>query len=147
MKKIAQFVKKWPFSTVVTILIWVVSLIPIPETPLDDVKFIDKWTHIVMYGGLSFVIWVEYLTRRKNAVIISRLVLCGWLAPVMMGGLLELLQAYCTGGRRSGDWLDFAANAAGATLILCGGMLWVWHRATKRKDENGAKSCRNAGRP
>lgn len=34
----------------------------------------------------------------------------------MMSGLIELLQAYCTGGRRSGDWLDFLANATGATL-------------------------------
>lgn len=146
MKKTVQFVKKWPFSMTITVLIWVVSLMPIPETPLDDVKFIDKWTHIVMYGGLSFVIWAEHLVRYKNAIVKSRLVVFGWLVPVMMGGLLELLQAYCTGGRRSGDWLDFAANAVGATLILCVGMLWVWHRATKRRDKSGAKSYRNAGR-
>lgn len=146
MKKIVQIVKRWPVSTTVTALIWVVSLMPIPETPLDDVRFIDKWTHIVMYGGLSFVVWAEYLLHHKNAIQKSRLVVIGWLVPVLMGGLLELLQAYCTGGRRSGDRLDFAANAAGATLILCVGMLWVCSRATKRRDKSGAKSCRNGGR-
>ena len=41
----------------------------------------------------------------------------------MMSGVIELLQAYCTGGRRSGEWLDFAANATGATLALVIGIL------------------------
>lgn len=60
-----------------------------------------------MYAGTCSVIWLEHLRR---------LLLWAWLAPVMMSGLIELLQAYCTGGRRSGDWLDFLANATGATL-------------------------------
>ncbi|MBR1621842.1 MAG: antibiotic resistance protein VanZ, partial [Prevotella sp.] len=48
----------------------------------------------------------------------SRTMLLGWLAPVLMSGLIELLRAYCTGGRRSGEWLDFAANSIGVTLAL-----------------------------
>lgn len=39
-----------------------------------------------------------------------------------MGGLVEIAQAYCTGGRRTGDWLDFAADAIGATL---GGLIGI----------------------
>jgi hypothetical protein len=46
-----------------------------------------------------------------------------------MSGLIELAQAYCTGGRRSGEWLDFLANSTGATLMLGVGTLWVWFRA------------------
>ncbi len=49
----------------------------------------------------------------------------------MMSGLIELLQAYCTGGRRSGDWLDFAANTAGATLAAVIGILVVKRRAKR----------------
>jgi hypothetical protein len=42
-----------------------------------------------------------------------------------MSGLLELLQAYCTGGHRNGDWLDFAANSIG---VLLGNLLgWLLH--------------------
>ena len=76
----------------------------------------DKWTHIVMYAGTCSVIWFEHLRRYRSSASPRRLLLWAWLAPVMMSGLIELLQAYCTGGRRSGDWLDFLANATGATL-------------------------------
>ena len=54
-----------------------------------------------------------------------------WLAPVLMSGLIELLQAYCTGGRRSGDWLAFAANALGVTLAAVIGILAVRSRARR----------------
>lgn len=52
-----------------------------------------------------------------------------WLAPVMMSGLIEILQENCTGGRRSGDWLDFAANATGVTLAAVIGILLARSRA------------------
>ena len=43
--------------------------------------------------------------------------------PIIMGGVIELLQEYCTGGHRSGDWLDFAADATGVTLAAVIGLL------------------------
>jgi hypothetical protein len=43
----------------------------------------------------------------------------------VMSGVLELLQEYCTFGRRSGDWLDLAANATGVTLAVVIGLL-IW---------------------
>ena len=52
MKKIRHFIKKYPFSLVCITLIWILSLTPIfPHTPLDNVRFIDKWVHILMYCG------------------------------------------------------------------------------------------------
>ena len=98
---------------------------PVPELPLKNVRFIDKWTHFVMYGGTCAVIWAEYLHRHKKPSL-KKLVLLAWLSPALMSGVIELAQKYCTGGRRSGEWLDFAANSTGATLALCGGILWVW---------------------
>ena len=44
-----------------------------------------------------------------------KLFLYAWLGPVLMSGLLELLQKYCT-TTRQGEWLDFAANTVGVTL-------------------------------
>lgn len=145
MNLLLQKVKHYPFSTVIIVIVWVLSLMPVPETPLDDIKLIDKWTHIVMYGGVCFVIWVEYL-HRHTAVSLKRLIVFGWLAPVMMGGLLELIQAWCTGGRRNGDPMDFVANTVGATLILCGGILWVLFCARGRRAGSAGKSCKNDGR-
>ena len=123
MRDCWQFVKKYPFSILCIALVWVLSLIPFfPETPLDDVQFIDKWTHLVMYGGTCSVIWFEYL-RSHNRLDYEKLFFYAFLLPILMSGLLELLQAYCTGGHRNGDWFDFAANSLGVTLGAVIGLL------------------------
>lgn len=109
-------------------------LIPtVPETPLSRFSLIDKWTHLVMYGTLVAVIWWEY-TRQHTTNNTRRLLLLAFLAPVAMGGLVELAQAYCTGGRRSGDWYDFAANTIGVVLGTLIGILLAAYRARARRD-------------
>ena len=115
MQKAAQFVRKYPFSILCVILVWVLSLTPFfPETPFDEVDAIDKWTHLVMYGGTCIVIWAEYL-HHHTILDYEKLFFYAWLSPVVMGGILEVLQEYCT-STRNGDWLDFAANSLGVTL-------------------------------
>ena len=88
---ILQKVKNYPFSVFLIIVIWVICLIPIPETPIDHVAFIDKWTHVAMYGALCLAIWLEYL-KNHPCIHKKRLIVGGWLLPVLQGGLLELLQ-------------------------------------------------------
>ena len=75
-----------------------------------------------MYMGTCTVIWIQYVRQHKRMEWPKVLTLA-WLAPILMSGVIELLQAYCTGGRRSGEWADFAANATGATLALLIGIL------------------------
>ena len=54
MSKIVHFVSRYPLSILCVVLIWILSLMPFfPETPFDQVEFIDKWTHLVMYGEPS----------------------------------------------------------------------------------------------
>lgn len=125
----SKLLSKYPFSCICIVLIWILCFCTPPHTPLDNVAFIDKWTHIVMYAGTCSVIWFEYLRRHKRACRL-RLFVWAWLAPVLMSGLIELLQEYCTGGRRSGDWLDFAANTLGATLPLIAGTAYIWKLRT-----------------
>ena len=113
-------------SLLVTAVVWVLSLMPVPEMPkLADVPLWDKWTHMVMYAGLCLTVWFDYWKAHRHSDKWNwpRLLCWGWWVPVLMGGLLELLQAYCTGGRRSGDWMDFLADAVGATLWLVVGLL------------------------
>ena len=154
-------IRNYPLSSLLIVAIWVVCLIPVPETPLNDVNLIDKWTHFVMYGSLTSVIWFEYIRRKKRQpsttpnpgpspvevegrkVSIShqdsfsekvgtsslplhgermperqvrgRLFLGGVLCPIIMGGLIELAQAYLT-TCRSGDIYDFFCNSLGVVL-------------------------------
>ena len=123
MSFIGHFVREYPFSMVCIAMIWILSLTPIfPETPLDDVVFIDKWVHFIMYGGTCMVIWLEYFFKH-NSYDYEKLFLWAWLAPVIMSGILEILQEYCTFGRRNGDWLDFAANSTGVTLAAIAGVI------------------------
>ena len=154
-------IRNYPLSSLLIVAIWVVCLIPVPETPLNDVNLIDKWTHFVMYGSLTSVIWFEYIRRKKRQpsptpnpgpspmeveggkVSISNqdsfsekgvtsslplhgegmpvgqecghLLIGGILCPIIMGGLIELAQAYLT-TCRSGDIYDFFCNSLGVVL-------------------------------
>ncbi|MGN1374964.1 MAG: hypothetical protein ACI4V5_00255 [Prevotella sp.] len=112
-----KITSKYPLSCLCIIAIWILCFCTPPHTPLDNVALADKWTHIIMYGGTCSIIWFEYLKSHNSINIRSAFILI-WLTPVAMSGLIELLQAYCTDGRRSGDWIDFAANIIGATIAF-----------------------------
>ena len=126
-----RFVRKYPLSTLCIVLIWVLSLAPFfPETPFDDVAFIDKWTHLVMYGGTCSVIWWEYL-RSHSRIDWQKLSLLAIVGMVAMGGLMELLQAYCTTAR-SGEWLDFWADSTGVLIGTLVGLVLTKLNIMKR---------------
>ena len=122
--RIKYLLKHYPLTLLCLALVWYLSLlIDMPETPMDDVPFIDKWTHIAMYGGTCSVMWIEYL-RCHDRLNGWKLFLLAWLGPILMSGLLELLQKYCT-TTRQGEWLDFLANSTGVTLAVGIGLL-IW---------------------
>ena len=93
---------------------------------------IDKWTHLVMYGGLCAMIWTDRarlrLTSDRRGMVVYALLL-----PIVMGGVIELVQAYCTGGTRSGEWLDWAADSLGVLIGQPIGMLLAACHARWRK--------------
>lgn len=123
-----RFIRNYPFSVVFAVFIWVICLIPIPETPLSDVRLIDKWTHIALYFVFSCIVGHEYFRTNKKATP-RQLVLPEWLIPIIMGGLIEIVQATCTNGVRSGDWLDWLGDAIGSTIALLLGIAMVKIRA------------------
>jgi len=149
MKKSFQLfrlLRFYPLSCLFIAAIWIACFMNIPETPLDNVAFMDKWTHLVMYGSTCAIIFIEnrrHDIKSKGRDIekpghdkpksMRRLLFYSWLLPVLMSGLIEILQATCTGGRRSGDWLDFAANTTGATIGVVTGILLAKCLATCRR--------------
>ena len=128
MQNIQYILTKFPFSCIIIAGIWVLCFMNIPDTPLSNIRLIDKWTHAVMYLVLGFSLIFEYLRANKKAKL-KAFMLWVWLLPVAMGGLIEILQEYCTGGRRSGDWLDFLADSIGSTIAFLIGILLVRCRA------------------
>lgn len=102
-------------TVLVTAIIITLSTIPIPEkAPMSDVPLIDKWVHMLMYMGLVFVMWFDHVARNKR-VAKRKHFLFMFLYATLLGGLMELVQAYLT-TCRSGDWVDFEANAIGAAI-------------------------------
>ncbi len=132
--KIQEYIKKQPISALLVLTIWVMCLVPVPESPMQDVPFFDKWTHLVMYGVLVLVVMTEY-GHRKSTIRWKRFLIFGFTAPVIMGGLVELAQAYLTFGTRSGDWLDALANATGAVLGAIIGIPLARFLATRNKGD------------
>ena len=106
--------KHYPLSILVVAIICYLSFFTPPKTDMEEIPNIDKLVHLCMYGGLTLVLWFEYLCRHTE-ICWRRIVLLGIVFPVLMGGMIEILQATCT-SNRSGDWLDFAANCAGVLL-------------------------------
>lgn len=120
--------RHYPLTLSAVLVVTIMCLIPIEDPPLKDVRFIDKWTHIVLFGGICAVCLLEKWNtgRRKSAsgatppdTVSSR---GTWLVPIaasLYGGLVELMQAYLT-TCRTGDWLDFAADSVGAVVAYLG---------------------------
>ena len=128
MSIIKHILTKYPFSCIIVIGTWILCFMTIPETPLSSVRFIDKWTHSLIYLVLGLSISLEYLRNTKHASP-QFIVVWVWLIPIIMGGLIEILQSYCTNGNRSGEWLDFFADAIGSTIAVLIGILLVRYRA------------------
>ena len=119
---------KYPFSCIIVIGTWILCFMTIPETPLNSVRFIDKWTHSLIYLVLGLSISLEYLRNTKQPSP-KFIIVWVWLMPIIMGGLIEVLQSYCTNGNRSGEWLDFFADAIGSTIAVLIGILLIRYRA------------------
>lgn len=139
-------IRKYPVSLLFIATIWVLSFFTPPHTGLDNVRFIDKWVHVIMYGGTCGTIWIEYLRSHKDRISKAKLAVWAWAMPIVMSGAIELLQEHCTGGRRSGDWIDLAANATGVTLAAMAGIIIIRCRARRQTGSGTGGSCKTSGR-
>ena len=78
---------------------------------------LDKVAHFLMYAGFAFAcIWgyrkqfiSNGLTYKKKALILTLVI------SIAYGGLTELMQEFFI-PLRTGDWLDFLADSAGALI-------------------------------
>ena len=125
-----NLLSKYPLSCLTTAVVLYLSFFTPPEIPeLEDIRFIDKWTHLVMYGGLTLVICYEYLRQHGMKGMKVKTIkaeslnwrLCSIIAfwyPFLLGGVIEIGQEYCTNHRRSGDYLDWIADGLGSLIVF-----------------------------
>lgn len=122
------YIKKYPVSLFITGVIIYLSFFKPPSVDMVDIPYLDKLVHICMYGGLSGMLWLEFLRNHKNSVLPLWHVRIGAIGcPIVFSGTVELLQEYCT-DYRGGDWLDFLANTTGVALasLICYYVIRPW---------------------
>lgn len=133
-----NLIKHYPLTAISVLIIIILSVMPLPdEPPLGDVPFIDKWVHFVMYGGMACAVWIDYYRKAKDKRITLSVIFISIIYPIVLGGLLELVQAYLT-TYRSGDIIDFYADAVGGIIGFVVGILilrpmsWVLFHKDKK---------------
>lgn len=96
-----------------TLLVFILCLLPSKEIPEVDVPFIDKWTHLVLFGGFSFL-WLcaRPVRGMKWAVILL-------LITSAAGALIEVLQGVLVSLGRSMELMDWYADTVGGLLGIC----------------------------
>lgn len=130
-----RYIKNYPVSLFIVAAISYLSFFTPPKTNLNEIPYLDKIVHLCMYGGLSTLLWIEYLLRHRS-LDKRHLSVGAILCPIVMSGCIEILQATCT-DTRSGDWIDFAANCTGVIIAsILGYYLWrplIWKNFPKSR--------------
>jgi VanZ family protein len=85
-------------------LMLVVFLAPVPAAPLAESTNLDKLVHFAVFLGFALLFYIDHASRAGWTLLIS----CAF------AGGIELVQWGLP--YRDGDWWDFVAGAAGASL-------------------------------
>lgn len=91
----------------------------------------DKLVHFGMFFVLSFVNFVDYYRLCDGKPPMFRWILWGFILPVIYGGLIEILQENFF--NRSGEWLDFVADASGSAVAMF--LILYLHNLFSRKEK------------
>lgn len=104
-KKQARFI-----AILWTLLIFIGCFTPGNELPKVNVPLIDKWVHLVMFGGFSFF----WLCANPNIKLPRLSVLL--LISIALGSVIELLQGVFKFLGRSMEFMDAVADSLGGLL-------------------------------
>ena len=107
-------------TLIYTLLIVIISLVPIPNLSLPEFKLLelDKLIHLSMYFVMS-ILWMR-LQSFNNSYFPWR----NLLIVFLIASLTEFLQGVLPVGRYS-DWADFIANSVGILLGIIAYSLYI----------------------
>lgn len=113
-----RILRSYPLSMLALSVLMFLSFANFGGVELSTVSYFDKIVHVLMYMGVCTIFWMEWIRAHKNSKPrVKRALLFCCFFPVIMGGLIEVLQEYLV-EYRGGDILDFAANTLGCALAL-----------------------------
>ncbi len=90
--------------TLYVVMMVLVFLLPVPNTPLAESKHVDKLIHFGVFLGFALLFYIDRHWRVWWTFLIS----------AAFAGGIELVQWNLP--YREGDWWDFVAGSAGAGL-------------------------------
>jgi VanZ family protein len=93
-----------------TLLVFIGCFTPSKEIPQVNVPFIDKWVHLVLFGGFTFL-WLCARPVRNTRWLISLVFI-----SLALGCAIELLQGYFVSLGRNMELMDVLADSAGGLL-------------------------------
>lgn len=115
------YIKKYPFSLLIIAAVIYLSFFKPPSLNVPPIPYFDKIVHFCMYGGMSGMLWLEFLRnhRYSKSANLKHAWFGAVICPIVLSAVIELFQKYFT-TYRGGEWLDLLANICGvavATLI------------------------------
>lgn len=108
-------------ALIVAAVIAVLSLMENPQMGLLD-RYGDKFWHTMMYVGLAFVLMGGLILDKRRSWGYA---VVAWVASMGYGGLMELLQEWCTVSR-TGDLYDWYADMLGALAGVVATYIGWW---------------------
>jgi len=93
-----------------TLLIFIGCFTPGQDLPKVDVPLIDKWVHLVLFGGFTLFWLCAYPIRTIPRLLIM------FLVSVALGCFIEIMQGLLTFLGRSMELMDAVADAIGGLL-------------------------------
>ncbi len=93
-----------------TLLILFLCFLPGNDIPDVTIPFADKWVHFILFGAFSFLWLCARPTKKMGGLLFW------FIASIVFGALVELLQGLLSFLGRSMDVKDMAADAVGGLL-------------------------------
>lgn len=113
-RRIWMIACRYPLSIMTSIVLLYLSFFNPAGKEMPSIVGFDKLAHILMYFGTSLVFWFEWLRWHlcPDRKLVRGFVFC-MLAPIALGGAIELVQEYFV-EYRGGEWLDFLSDIVGS---------------------------------
>src|SRR4051812_31847202 len=110
-----------------TLLIFICCFTPGKDLPEVNVPLIDKWTHLVLFGGFTFL-WLCARPLRTFSWLITL-----FFIALGLGVFIEIVQGLLAFLGRSMEFMDAVADSVGGLLGIGLFCLLAWLATSKKK--------------